>query len=402
MRKSKPQDMDRQALIETNRRLERAVAELAILNDLAREIGASTNSEEIMRKIVRNSLRAVNAEQGVVTLVGRDARDPATTLVRSVVSSCDHSAFHINDSLLGWMHCYQEPLIMNDPGNDSRFRGVRWEDSIHSLLCVPLMLKSELTGILAVFNKRSQGVFDQEDRRLLTIIAAQSAQVIENARLSEKEKTLRRMQEEVRIASVIQRDLLPGDSPKIPGYDVAGKSIPAQMVGCDYFDFIPFDAGCLAFCVADVSGKGLPASLLMANVQATLRGQAQLNPSPCCLIANSKTLLFRSTDSGKFVTLFFGILDPKEHKIRYANGGHNCPLFFSGDGDPVRLEAIGMMLGFLESFEFQEKEITVHPGDCIVVYSDGITEATNCDGEQFEEDRLIRLIQNHRNDTPKI
>lgn len=394
-------NLDPQALLRANKKLDRAVAELSVLNELALDIAASRDSDEVMRKVVSRSIRAVDAEQGMITLLSEDSSDTGKTLVRGNVSSCHSMPIHMNTNLLGWMLHYRKPLILNDPHNDDRFRGVRWDEGIQSVLCVPLMVQSELTGILTVFNRRHGKVFDDEDQRLLSIIASQSAQVIENARLHEQEQAFLRMQEEVRIASRIQQELFPHEPPMIEGYDIAGKSVPAQIVGGDYFDFIQLEKGCWGFCVGDVSGKGLPASLLMANTQAALRGQALVDSSPSRIIARSNTLLYRSTDSGKFVTLFLGILDPGSHQIHYANGGHNCPLFFSGDADPTRLAAHGMMLGFLEDFNFGESTIDLGPGDLLVVYSDGITEATNSERMQFGEQRLIAAVQEYRETSAK-
>ena len=162
-------------LQEENRRLRRAVEELSVLNDLARAIGASLNSQEIMRTIVHRSLRAINAEQGVITLVDAHASEPMKTLIRTAVSSAAYSPYHFNQSLLGWMHLNKKPLTLNDPRNDDRFKGVKWDDSVNSLLCVPMVIKGELKGVLTVYNKKGDGLFTDDDQRLLAIIAAQSA-----------------------------------------------------------------------------------------------------------------------------------------------------------------------------------------------------------------------------------
>jgi phosphoserine phosphatase RsbU/P len=386
-------------LQEENQRLRRAVEELSILNDLARAVGASLNSQEIMRTIVHRSIRAVNAEQGVITLVDVHANEPMKTLVRTAVSSAAYSPFHFNQSLLGWMHLNKKPLTINDPHNDVRFRGVKWDDSIRSLLCVPLMTKAELKGVLTVYNRKGGEEFTEDDQRLLAIIAAQSAQVVENARLYESERTLIHMKEELRLASRIQNDLLPKEPPRIPGYDIAGRSIPAQMVGGDYFDFIGMDGGRLALCLGDVSGKGLPASLLMANVQATLRGQTLLSPSARECIQRANKLLYQSTSSEKFVTLFYSILDPDRHTLCFSNAGHENPFLLSEKREPTRLSEGGVVLSIMEDFPFEEKTIPLVPGDIMVVFSDGITEAVNPNQELFGEERLADLLEQHRSES---
>lgn len=380
-------------LEDENLRLRRAVEELSFLNDLARAIGASSDPQEIMNTIIRRSLRALNAEQGVITLVEEQAGNAMKTLVRAMVSSTEHEELHLTQSLLGWMHLNKKPLLINSPRTDERFRGVNWDDSITSLVCVPMMIKSELKGVITVYNKKGGQSFSEEDQRFLAIIAAQSAQVVENARLNERERQLLKMQEEVRLAARIQADLLPKEAPQIPGYDIAGRSIPAQVVGGDYFDFIPIDDGRIAICLGDVTGKGLPASLLMANVQATLRGQTFLHPSAKNCIDRSNILLHQSTGAEKFVTLFYGILDFTNHSFIFSNAGHDHPFLFGTGKEPVRLKTGGIMLGMMESFPFEEEIVSLENPGVLVIYSDGIAEAMNLNQEQFGEARIAEVIQ---------
>ncbi len=150
-----------------NEQLRRAVQELSTLLELARAIGASLDSSEIMRTIINRSLKAMNAQQGVITLVDRDHKLPTATLVRATVSSTSHLPFHVTESLLGWMYLNKRPLAVNDPRGDERFSGVEWEQGVESLLCVPLLIKSELVGILTVYNKKDGASFDSNDERLL-------------------------------------------------------------------------------------------------------------------------------------------------------------------------------------------------------------------------------------------
>jgi sigma-B regulation protein RsbU (phosphoserine phosphatase) len=376
-----------------NRQLKRAVEELSILNDLSRAIGASVDSQDIIRKIVDRSMRAVQAEQTVVTLVDSDSSEPMKTLVRAMTSSSEHPQYHLNENLLGWMHLYKKPLLTNEPAEDERFKGLKWDQTIHSILCVPLMVKSELRGVITSYNKKGGEGFTQEDQRLLAIIAGQSAQIIENARLYEEEKAFLSMKEQVRLAYQIQKDLLPKSQPDVPGYDIAARSIPAQMVGGDYYDFIHVENGSLAICLGDVSGKGLPASLLMANLQATLRGQTLVSAPVNESVARSNKLIFQSTDPEKFATLFYGVLDTGGHRLSYCNAGHEIPFVFSGDGELHRLETGGMALGVMAEFPYEYDAIAFDPGDLLVVYSDGIPDATNEFDHPFGEDRLISLIR---------
>jgi serine phosphatase RsbU (regulator of sigma subunit) len=390
------------SLEDENQRLKRAVEELSILNDLARAIGASVNSEEIMRTIIHRSLRAIGAEQGVITLVDRDADDSMKTLLRTSVSSGEREQYHFNQNLLGWMHINKRPLMINDPKHDARFSGVKWDASVRSLVCVPLMIKSQLRGVLTVYNKKERGEFTEEDQRLLAIIAGQSAQVVENARLYEAEQALLKVREELRLASTIQTDLLPKGAPPVPGYDIAGKSVPAQLVGGDYFDFIALNDPRYAICLGDVSGKGLPASLLMANLQATLRGQTMLDISPSICVQRSNRLLFQSTSSDKFVTLFVGILDPVAHALTYTNAGHESPFLLRANGELSRLTTGGVVLSILEDFAYQEETVPLAPGDLLVIYSDGVTEAINPDERAFGEELLRTVLTDSRHEPSTV
>ena len=385
-----------QVLLDENRRLKHAVQELSILNDLARAIGASLDPQDIMNTIIRRSLRAINAEQGVITLVDQETSDPMKTLVRAMVSSADHGEFHLTQSLLGWMHLNKKPLLVNSPRTDERFRGVKWDESISSLVCVPMMIKSELKGVITVYNKKGGAGFTEDEQRLLSIIAAQSAQVVENARLNERERQLLTMQEEIKLASKIQNDLLPKFAPEIPGYEIAGRSIPAQVVGGDYFDFIPMDEHRLAICVGDVSGKGLPASLLMANTQATLRGQTLINASPRLCMERSNKLLYDSTSTEKFVTMFYSILDFSTHQLIYSNAGHDIPYLLSTAASVIRLKTGGVPLSMLEHFSFEEATVDLQPDDVLVICSDGIPEAMDVNQQQFGEERLSALLNTLR------
>jgi len=387
------------AIYEENARLKRAIEELTILNDLARAIGALQNSEEIMQTIIRRSLRAVDAEQGVITLVDEKTDDSMKTLVRTMVSSQEQQPFHLNQNLLGWMHINRKPLLIANPHEDPRFRGVKWDAAISTLLSVPLMVKSKLIGILTVYNKKNKKEFTDGDQRLLAIIAAQSGQIVENARLYEEEKSFLKLQHELGVAATIQNNLLPEKMPEIPGYDIAGSSVAAQMVGGDYFDFIHIDDTHLAFCLGDVAGKGLSAAMLMANLQATLRGQAAVTLSARECMQRSNKLLYHSTGSDRFVTCFYGVINTTTHELCYCNAGHDTPFLFSDTDQPERLSSDSLVLGMMEEFPYVEKNIPLQEGNVLVLFSDGVTEAKNIADEQFGDERLEEVIRQNRDAT---
>ncbi|KPK28963.1 MAG: hypothetical protein AMJ61_00245 [Desulfobacterales bacterium SG8_35_2] len=210
-----------------------------------------------------------------------------------------------------------------------------------------------------------------------------------------------RSQEEARMAREIQINLLPDSNPEIPGFDIYGISIPAENVGGDYYDFIQLDKQRLAIGLGDVSGKGLAAALVMSNLQATIRGQAMLrvNADECLHRANK--LLFDSTDSKTFVSLFYGILDTRNHLISYANAGQNTPLLFSIKNTPVPLKKHGLALGIQHETDYDLEKISLEVGDRLLIFSDGITEAMNKRMEEFGEKRLRQIVQGYNGRSAK-
>ena len=386
-----------------NKRLRIAVEELSTLNEIATTISSTNTLDKIVETIVQKCIKHLKVEQGAVMLLQEDEQSPFQTMVRKADASTMSRIlpFRLDTQLTGWMLKNQQSLLVNNFKEDARFHKAEDENlAIHSLLCVPLRLKGKMIGLLTLFNKKTPDGFTIEDQRLLSIIAAQSAQIIDNARLYEKEKTLLIMQEQMHLARDIQVKLLPQTPPAIEGYAIAGHSVPAQEVGGDSYDFISIDENHIAFCLGDVSGKGIPAAMLMSNLQATLRGQTLLKVSPKDCLNRSNTLLFQSTDFQKFATLFYGILDFKNHEIIYCNGGHDNPYLYSFEKEFVRLKTGGTVLGFVEQFSYEEETISIEPGNLLVIYSDGVTEAMNMEEEEFGEERLEAVIRENLDKTP--
>jgi len=376
-------------------RLRRSVDELSILNELAREIGASLDFHEIMETVIRRSCRAVRAAQATITMVDREDFLPAGTLVRDIER--DSPDFHLTQNLVGLMAGLKKPALFNNPKGDDRLRYIPLQEGIRNLACVPLLVGNELVGILAAYNKREGEDFDNDDKRVLSIIGAQSAQILERARLFEVEKANILMGEEIRMASSIQMSLLPGEVPDVPGYQLFGMTRPAREVGGDYFDYIELPSGKMGVALGDVSGKGVPASLLMANLQATLRSQA-LQESSCsdCVTLCSR-LLFRSTSCEKFATLFYCTLDPVSHEIAFCNAGHEHPIVLGADGSTRTLSSGGPPAGVLDEYKYLGGVEVLQPGEVLITYSDGVTDMLNDLYEPYGPERLLACVENGRN-----
>jgi sigma-B regulation protein RsbU (phosphoserine phosphatase) len=377
-----------------NERLRQAVEELSILNEIATAIDSSMKVEEINKLIVTKCIRRVGVEQGVIRLLDQsDPEQAFKTLVRVVDVSEDGLPFRLGLSLTGWIVKNQKPLLSNDLHGDDRFRGAAEEaPQIRSVLAVPLKTRNRLIGILSVFNKRDGKPFNAEDQRLMTIIATQSAQVIENARLQEEEARLHQMQEDLRVARSIQESLVPKSVPKVKGLDLFGYTIPAREVGGDYYDWVTLPDGRLGSVVADVSGKGMPAALLMAQLQAAFKAQAQLGLPPEQVVTNVNQFLGNTMEPTRFVTLFYSVIDPAKNQITYANAGHNPALLWRADGKVEWLGEGGLMLSPVSMLPYDSFTVPFNPGDCLCVYTDGVTEAENASGSLWEEKNLEAAV----------
>lgn len=200
-------------------------------------------------------------------------------------------------------------------------------------------------------------------------------------------------EEELNRAREIQQALLPKEIPQIKGFQIAGTWEPARIVGGDYFDVIRLGERKLGICIADVVGKSVPAALLMANVQATVRALALESASPSWLCSRVNSVLCANIASERFVTLFYGILDAERKSLRYTSAGHPRPILRSASGSVRQLETSGAVLGIFPNWKYEDSLVHLAPGDRLVLFTDGITEAANTDGEQFGEEGLIHLVK---------
>ncbi|MCB0283232.1 MAG: SpoIIE family protein phosphatase [Calditrichae bacterium] len=377
-------------------RLKTGIQELAILNEIATTISSTIDLDRIIETIVKKCITHFNVDQGNISLIShQEMAAPLQTMVRQYDSDAGRIPFRLDQQLIGWMLAKKEPLIINDISQDTRFAFLGNDIPYKSLICVAMMYKGKLIGVLSLFNKRNNESFDKNDLRLLSIIATESSQVIENARLLEEEKKLLSVTEELRISGLIQQKLLPSNLPDIKGYQVAASNIPAKEVGGDYYDVIKIDEHKFAFCFGDVSGKGMPAALLMSNLQATIRSLMLSNHDPALIVQQTNTLIHATTTSDKFITFFLGILDVKNNVFDYCNAGHDKPLDYNS-GSFQELQTGGVPLGFLQHFDYQKYSMTFNQNQILVIYTDGVTEAMNRNEDEFGLDNVKSIVKNNQ------
>jgi sigma-B regulation protein RsbU (phosphoserine phosphatase) len=275
-------------------------------------------------------------------------------------------------------------------------------DDLSIELLVPLPGRNRLIGVLALGPKRSEEPYSRTDRRLLQSVASQTGLALENAELLERLTTeiaqRERVSREIEIAREVQERLFPQVYPVIPGIGLAGYCRPAQAVGGDYYDFfvLPAISGNqerLALALGDISGKGISAALLMASLRASLRSAALLQPGDLAtLMRHVNRLVYEASTSNRYATFFYAELDPGTRLLTYVNAGHNPPVILRGK-QIIRLEATGTVIGLIPNVPYARAALLLHPGDFLMAFTDGISEAMTRDDEEWGEDRMIACAQ---------
>jgi sigma-B regulation protein RsbU (phosphoserine phosphatase) len=262
---------------------------------------------------------------------------------------------------------------------------------------VPMRIHEETRGILAVGSKLSGESFTENDLEFLATLGNQAMTSLENARLFQEAIEKQRMEEELRFAQNIQRDLLPKTMPVLEGIGIAAINIPSREVGGDYFDVIPLSENLYGIAIADVAGKGAGAALLMASLQASLRALARSDFPIKDMVFRINNLIHQNTALDKFITFFYGLLDTEQLTFTYCNAGHNPPLRIPKSGETASLEKGGVILGMMANMPFEIDSIELYSGDRIVLYTDGVSEAVNPQGEEFGTERIETIVKRNSN-----
>jgi sigma-B regulation protein RsbU (phosphoserine phosphatase) len=274
--------------------------------------------------------------------------------------------------------------------------------TIKARILVQIRQKNELVGILSFGPRRGGFQYSAADRELLMSIAAQLALVIDNARLTERMVAQERMRRELALAAEVQQRLLPSCPPQGRAMEVAGFCEPARGVGGDYYDFINFDHTQLGLAIADVAGKGMPAALLMSTVQATLRSLTARNGSSVSpsnelssIVGKLNRLLFNSTNGEHYVTFFYATFDQDTQLLTYVNAGHNPPLYLDAkpNSEFRELTAGGLVAGAFEHAAYEQDSVQMKSNDLLFLYTDGLTEALNQEGEEFGASRIMETLK---------
>ena len=396
------QEKGERRFMRDRRRLEdrrrRGSAMSALLN-AGMLINSSLEFDQVIASAIEALSPVTSAEAGSLILIDKETDELVIAEATGQKSeSVRGLRFRKGHGIAGWVAENDQPLIVHDVRSDPRwFEGIDLTSDFEtfSIICVPLRARERLLGVVELLNKKGGQRFDEWDLNILQVFANQVGIAIDNARLHQEALEQRRIETELSMAKRIQEGLLPETMPQPEGFQMSGMSVACDEVAGDYFDAIPLKNGCIGLAIADVSGKGVPAALLMSSLRTALHAEAQSGNSLPEVLNKVSGLLYRE-GSGMFATCVYSVFDPKSCKLRIANAGHNFPLLFRSDGSCERLPSTSFPLGLLPEGvkSVKDQETPLHPGDVLVFFTDGVLEASREDMEQFGEERLEELISN--------
>ncbi len=365
------------------------LARMKALMVAGRELAGHRPLGELFGVILDLAVNAVGARRGVLLTLEKE-----TLMVRAARGE----GFRISAAVRDRVIQEKASLLVGDARQDAALRSSMTivEQRVRSLMAAPLQTNSHVIGLIYVDSPDVVRPFTTEDLNLLTVLANVAATRIEHARLIELEQSERLLQKELEQAAEIQRNLLPREIPAAPGLDLAGNSTPCRAVGGDYYDFFPYPNGRLGVVVGDVAGKGLPASLLMASLQARVQVLAEEAGDLSAMVTRLNRTISAHCPPNRFISFFAAIADPAANRLVYVNAGHNPPLVVRAGGASEILETGGPVLGVGSAGVYSQGEAAFGAGDLLVLYSDGVTEALDASGAEFGEERLLAEIRLHR------
>jgi len=377
-----------------------------VLADLSEKVRTMVEPKPLLETVATRISDTLHVPQVAVLLDGGGPYRPAYAMGYSDLSGV---CFPPSAGTTRLLREQREPARVYLDDRDSwlyRDTGVTQEErsklsQLGSELLLPLAVRDKLLGFISLGPKKSEEPYTGSDVRLLKSVATQTGLALENANLmreiADQVAQRERLHREVEIAREVQERLFPQTLPATAGLDYAGHCRPALGVGGDYYDFLALPQGHLGVAVGDVSGKGIAAALMMASLQASLRGEATRAPENlAAAISNINRLVYEASSANRYATFFYGQYDPASRKFNYVNAGHNPPILFhciDGCWSVARLEVGGTVVGLLPSFPYQQGAVTLAPGDILVAYTDGISEAMNADEEEWGESRLMQTIE---------
>lgn len=351
-----------------------------------RELAGLRPLNELFELILDLSLSAVSARRGVLMLLEEGKLSP---------KAAKGDNFRISKAVCEQVMERRKSLLVKDTQFEQALMSSHSiaAEAVKSLMAVPLQTNNDVIGLIYLDTPHIIAPFTEDDLALLTVMANVAAIRLEHARLAAVEQAERIMQRDLEQAGEIQRGLLPEAIPEAPGLEVAGFNEPCRTVGGDYYDFFPYPDGRLAVVLADVAGKGMPASLMMSSLHARSHLLLEDPTSPAEFLTRLNRSMVGFCPANRFITMAAVLIDPATGNVQYASAGHNPAVLVRANGETELIRDSGLILGILKVAAYEDRAVQLHDGDVLVLYSDGISEATRAgEDEEFGEDRLCRVL----------
>jgi sigma-B regulation protein RsbU (phosphoserine phosphatase) len=377
------------------------IDKLRMLLDITKKISRSLDLQEVLNLVMDtlDSLIPYDAA-GIFVLQCMDkalvpeGEEPCTFKSEAVrgydIDELQDLHLKLGEGFIGSVAISGEPIISHDVRDDPVYVNAR--DRTRSEMVAPIISNDEVIG---VFDLESDelNAYSDDDLQVLMLLASQVAIIIEKVMLHEQLIEKKRLEGQLEVARQVQLALLPASDPELAGFDISAYNFPTEEVSGDYYDWVRIYDDQIGIVIADVAGKGVPAALLMAFLRASLRAATHIGYATHISMSKVNYLLWESIERNQFVTAFYGILDAKNRTLSYSNAGHNPPILISANGTSRMIKRGELPLGMFRDTRFHEYYLSFEPGDVLVLYTDGVTEAQNPAGEEFGRERLLEAAK---------
>src|ERR1044072_2969363 len=380
------------------------IDKLRMLHDITKKISRSLDLQEVLNLVMDTldslipydaaGIFVVKCEDKDVVSPGDEPCVFKSEAVRGYdIDELSDLHLKLGEGFIGSVAVSGKPIISPDVRQDPVYVNAR--DRTRSEMVAPIISNDEVIGVFDLESDQFNA-YSADDLDVLMMLASQVAIIIEKVMLHEQLIEKKRLEGQLEVARQVQLELLPARDPELVGYDISAYNFPTEEVSGDYYDWVRIYDDQIGVVIADVSGKGVPAAILMAFLRASLRAATHIGYATHISMAKVNYLLWESIERNQFVTAFYGILDVTNKTLTYTNAGHNPPILLKQNGEVSIIDRGSVPLGMFRDTRYHEYYLTTEPGQVLVLYTDGVTEAQNAAGEEFGRDRLVRAVQANR------
>lgn len=370
------------------------IDKLRMLLDITSKISRSLDLQEVLNLVMDTLDSLIPYDAAGIFVLQCVGDEPCTFKAEAVrgydIDELSELHLKLGEGFIGSVAVSGKPIISHDVREDPVYVNAR--DRTRSEMVAPIISNDEVIG---VFDLESDelNAYSDDDLQVLTLLASQVAIIIEKVMLHEQLIEKKRLQGQLEVARQVQLELLPASDPELEGFDISAYNFPTEEVSGDYYDWVRIYDDQIGLVIADVAGKGIPAALLMVFLRASLRAATHIGYATHISMAKVNFLLWESIERNQFITAFYGILDASNRTLHYSNAGHNPPLLIDAQGAARFIEWGEQPLGMFRDTRYHEHYHTFRPGEVLVLYTDGVTEALSPNGEEFGRDRLITAVK---------